>query len=64
MTTQFARPTVPSPLPLGHEGRLFLLSWLHADVESGVPVTVESWRAAWGMAADYQTVVNAQQVLS
>jgi hypothetical protein len=54
---------IPTALPLGHEGRLFLLSWLRADVLSDVPVTAESWRAAWGMAADYQTLVNAREVL-
>ena len=62
MATPLPTP-IPSALPLDHEGRLFLLSWLHADLTSDRPVTAESWRVAWGRAADYQTVVNAKAVL-
>lgn len=56
--------TPGAPLALGPEGRLFLLSWLHADVLSNVPITEQSWREAWGKAADYQTVVNAKAALA
>lgn len=55
---------IPDALPLGYEGRLFLLSWLHTDVICGRPITAESWRAAWGRAADYQTVVNGRAALA
>lgn len=55
---------LPGALPLGHEGRLFLLSWLHADVICGRPITADSWRDAWGRAADYQTVVNLRAELA
>jgi hypothetical protein len=55
--------TAPSALLLGDAGRVFLLTWLEVDVNLGRPVTVESWRDAWGRAADYQTVWNARQVL-
>lgn len=55
---------VPDALPLDRAGRMFLLAFLHADLASGVPVTVDSWRTAYGLAADYQTVVNAKAVLA
>lgn len=67
MTTTTERRTLTAaaaPLALGDAGRLYLLAWLHADVLSDVPITEQSWRDAWGKAADYQTVVNARAVLA
>lgn len=54
---------VPSVIALGHAGRMFLLTWLEGLVISDLPITAELWRDAWGRAADYQTVVNAREVL-
>lgn len=56
--------TIPDALPLDHAGRMFLLAWLHNDLTAGRPITAESWREAWGRAADYQTVCNARAVLA
>jgi hypothetical protein len=56
--------TIPDALPLGREGRLYLLSWLHGDVVAGVQIDAVEWRDAWGRAADYQTVCNARRVLA
>ena len=51
---------IPSPIDLRHEGRTFLLSLLHFRVLCGAPIDDESWRDAFGQAADYQTVVDAR----
>jgi hypothetical protein len=59
-----ATAPIPDALTLGPEGRLYLLSWLHANVVCDIPITSEEWRRAWGNAADYQTAVNARRVLA
>ncbi len=56
--------TIPTPLALGDTGRMFLLTWLEVDVLLGRPVTVDSWRAAYGRAADHETVLNARAELA
>lgn len=56
------RPT-PTILDLDSAGRSFMLSWLAFDALVGrIPADV--WAEAYGRAADYQTVVNARELLA
>lgn len=55
---------LPSALFLDHIGQAHFTGRLHADLSSGLTITAESWRHAWGRAADYQTVANARAVLA
>ena len=66
MTSTRTIPLYPlgDPLALGDTGRMFLLTWLEVDVMLARPVTAESWRAAYGRAADHETVLNARAVLA
>lgn len=59
-------PTTPIPhiVELDHAGRMFLLGWLQVEVICGRPITAVSWRDAFGRAADYQTVANAEVALA
>lgn len=54
---------VPDALPLGRVGRIFLLAYLRSHLLCGDPIDAESWRDAWGRAADYETAFNARAVL-
>lgn len=56
--------SIPSACALNSAGRAFLLSWLEVDLVLGKTVTPESWRAAYGRAADYQTVAAARAELA
>lgn len=55
---------IPSPVDLPREGKIYLLSLLHFRILCGDTIDTESWRDAWGQAADYQTVVNARRELA
>lgn len=55
---------IPNALPINPDARLFMLTWLEADLHMGRTITPDSWRAAYGRAADYQTVVEARKVLA
>ena len=57
-------PVAPSALPLDPGARLFMLTTLQAAAIIAGPKAVESWREAYGRAADYQTVVAARTVLA
>lgn len=56
--------TTPHIASLDHVGRTFLLGCLQFDILLDRPITAESWREAYGRAADYQTVVAARTVLA
>ena len=55
---------IPNALPLNPDARLFMLTWLEADLSMGRTITPDSWRTAYGKAADHQTVTEARKVLA
>lgn len=50
-------------LRLDGPSRLYMLLDLRCLLENGQVVTANDWRAAYGKAADFQTVKNAHEVL-
>lgn len=54
----------PSIAHLGAEGRIHLLSWAEMQIACNLPVNAETWRQAYGQAADCQTVVTMRRELA
>jgi hypothetical protein len=50
-------------LRLDGASRLYMLLDLRCLLQNGQVITPDDWRAAYGKAADFQTVKNAREVL-
>lgn len=59
-----AQAAMPDVLRLRLEGFVHMLTTIETDLILGRTITPDSWRAAYGRAADYQTVCEARKVLA